>query len=174
MPGQSCPVLGSTLATVLVASAAGLAITAAVWHPALRRRASSRRAFSAAVGLSYAGVTIALWAVVRAVAHSTPFSADVGATSFWLALAALGAVVLAGGTAYVYDRFRYVTALLALFVATAFTWYVFLGTTGSTTALAVWGLVYVPVFVAGAAVLLAIEWGISTITDPSEPGGPAA
>lgn len=174
MPGQSSPVLGSTLATILVAGAAGFLATAAVWHPALRQRASSRRAFAAAVGVAYAGLTLGLWTAVRVAAHPAPFSVDVGSTAVWLALAALGAVAVGGGTAYVYDRYRYVTALFAVLAATAFTWYVFLDTAGSATALAIWGLVYVPVFVVAAAASLVIEWGVRRASGSSDPETPAA
>lgn len=174
MPGQPWPVLGSTLATVVVAGVVGFGVTATVCWLSVVQAERQPRTLAAVVGAAYAVVTIGLWAGVRAVAHPAPFSADVGATVFWLALAALGAVVLAGGTTYVYARFRYVIAPFALFAATAFTWYVFLQTNGSTTALAVWGLVYVPVFVVGAVVLLAAEWGLRTVTRSSEARGPAA
>ena len=158
MPGEPCPVLGSTLATVLVAGAAALLVTAAVWHPVLRRRASSRRSFAAWFGVAYAVVAIGLWAVVRAVAFPQSFQGYGNAFVFWLALAVVVSVVLASGTAYAYDRFRYVTALLSLFVATALTWFVFLQVGGETDALWIWAILFMPVFIAGAAVLLVLEW----------------
>ena len=174
MPGQPWPVLGSTLATVVVAVAAGFGVTVTVRWLSVVQAERPPRATATVVGVAYAVVTIGLWAGVRAIAYPVSFPGYGGAIVFWLALAFLGATVLAGGTTYVYARFRYVAALPALFAATAFTWYAFLQTTGNSTALAVWGLVYVPVFVVVAVVLLATEWGIRTITDSSETGGPAA
>jgi len=175
MPGQPWPVLGSTLATALVAAAVALLVTAAVRHPSLRSRAPSRRAFAAGFGVAYAVAALGLWAVVRAVAHPVSFRGYGNALVGWLALAALGAVVLAGGTAYVYDRLRYVTALGSLFAATAFTWYSFLLVGGETDVLWLWAMLFVPVLLAGAVVLLAVEWGFRTVVAGSSgPGGPAA
>jgi hypothetical protein len=173
VPGDPCPVLGSTLATVLVAGAVGLATTVAVWHPSTRRRASSRRAFAFGFGVSYAVVSIALWAVVRAVAYPSSFSGYGTAIVFWVALAVLGAVLIGGGTAYVYDRFRYATALLSLFAATAFTWYGFLLVGGETDVLWIWAFLFVPVLVAGTVALLVVEWLIRRLLGRQKNSGRA-
>jgi len=174
MPGEPCMVLGSTLATVFVAGVAGLLTTAAVWHPFLRSRASSRRSFAVRFGIAYAVVAIALWAVVRAVAFPQAFQGYGNAIAFWLALAVVVSVVLAGGTAYAYDRFRYVTALLSLFAATAFTWYSFLQVGGETDILWIWAILFVPVSIAGTAVLLAGEWLVRRLLGNRERGGAVA
>jgi len=173
MPGQPWPVLGSTLVTALVAGVAALLTTAAVRHPALRSRAPSRRAFAAGFGAAYAAAALGLWAVVRAVAHPASFRGYGNAVVAWLALAALGAAVLGGGAAYVYDRLRYVTALLSLFAATAFTWYSFLLVGGETDVLWVWAMLFVPVLLAGAVVLLAVKWAVRAVANPSGSSGPA-
>jgi hypothetical protein len=174
MPGQPWPVLGSTLATVLVAGAAGLATTVVVWQPSLRSRAPSSRSFAAGFGIAYAAVAVALWAVVRTVAHPVSLRGYGNALAGWVALAVLGAVVLGGGTAYVYDRFGYVSALLSLFAATAFTWYAFLLVGGETDVLWVWAFVFAPVLVAGAVALLAVEWVVQRLLGTGERGGGVA
>ncbi|SEW26742.1 hypothetical protein [Halobacterium jilantaiense] len=174
MPGGSWPLLGSTVATVLVAGVAGLAVTAAVWHPSLRSHASSPSRFAAGFGVAYAVVTVALWAGTTLLARPDPLSLDPAATLFWVALAALGAAAVAGASAYVYARFRYATSLFALFAATAFTWYTFLVEGGGSITLAIWGSVFVPVFLLAAAALFAVEWGLRTVTHPPEAGGPPA
>lgn len=170
MPGNSWPLLDSTPGAVLVASAAGLAVTAAVCHPAVRRRASSRRAFAAFVGAAYAAFTVGVWAATTVLARPDPLSLDPGATLFWVALAALGAAAVGGATAYVHDRFGYVTAPFAVFAATAFTCYAFLVSGGGGIALSIWGGVYAPVFLVAAAALFAVEWGVRTVTEPETSG----
>jgi len=165
MPGGSWPLIDSTPAAVLVAAVAGLAVTTVVSRPALRLRASSRRAFAAAVGVAYAALTVGLWAGTTVLARPDPGSLDPGATLFWVALAALGAAAVASTSAYVHARLGYVTAPFALFAATAFTWYGFLVGGGGSITLAIWGSVYVPVFLLAAAALFAIEWGVRTVTD---------
>jgi len=158
VPGQPWSVLGSPLAAAAVAGLAALTATSVVSRLSLLRADWSPRAAAVRVGAAYAVVTLGLWAVVRAVFYPSSFSGYGGALVFWLALAGVGAAVLAGGTTYAYVRRRYLTALLALFAATAFTWYVFLHVGGETDVLWIWGFVFAPVLVAGTGALLAGEW----------------
>jgi hypothetical protein len=170
MPGGSWPVLDSTLATVVVAGAAGITATVAVCHPTLRRRGSSRRAFAARFSTAYAALTVSVWAATTVLARPDPLSLDPAATLFFGAVAALGAVAVAGASAYVHARFRYVTAPFAVFAVTAFTWYAFLVSGGGGIALSIWGMVYAPVFLVAAAALFAVEWGVRTVTDAGNSG----
>ena len=171
MPGQPYPVLGSTLATVIVAVTAGFGVTMTVHWLSVAPAKRPPRPTAAVVGVAYAVLSIGLWAGVRAIAHPVSFSGYGGAIVFWLALAFLGATVLAGGTTYVYARFRYVAALLALFAATAFTWYSFLLVGGETDILWVWAFLAVPVLVAATGVALAGEWLLRRIFTGENSGG---
>lgn len=156
MPGSPWPVLGSHVATIAVAAAAGVAVVLSTVNQVARNR--SPRAVAAVVGVSTAVLTLALWAVVRAWSGlAFPDYGGAHLLAGWLVAGFVALVALAGGTAYAYSRWRYVSALLALFAATAFTWYGFLLVGGETDVLWVWVLVYAPVLMFGAGLLVGLE-----------------
>jgi len=154
----STPVLGDWVTTAAVAVAAALAATAAVRHLAVTSAGGSPRTLAARVGAAFGALSLGLWAVVQAVADPAPFSPVDGAFVFWVALVGVCTAGLTGGTTYVYTRFRYRTALLSLSTFTAFTWHGFLQVGDGVLLLAIWSLVYAPVFAVATVVLLAGEW----------------
>lgn len=165
MPGQGCSVLGSSLAAAGVASVVALAVASTVSRLALLRPEWSPRTAAVRVAAIYTVLTLGLWAVVRAVFYPVAFSQAVDALAAWVAIGGVGSAVLSGGTTYAYARFRYLSALLGLFVVTAFTWYAFLHVGGETGVLSIWGFVFAPVFAVATVVLLAGEWLLRRLID---------
>lgn len=161
MPGSPVPVLGSDAATFGVACAAAFLVASLPY--ALRDRVPAAGTLAGGGGAAFAVGSVAVWAAARA--------ATVGFGQFdvdgsLVGTFALGIVVLgaqAGIPLYLYARWHLVSALAALFVATAFVLFLFLRVAGESDPFFLHALFFGPVLLAGTTIVAVAELGFRRV-----------
>jgi len=154
MPGTPDPVLGSELATLVVAVGVGALVGVVPFVVA--RRLSPRR-YAAVGGLVYAVVLTALWAVPRAGVEGLGCSLPADLMTCG-PLALVGVAVLAGQAAvglYAYAEYGSVGPLAATALVTVLLLWVFLHIRGESDPMALYGLFFGPAAV-GFTVLVGV------------------
>ncbi|KAB1188225.1 MULTISPECIES: hypothetical protein [Haloferax] len=137
MPGTPDPVLGSQLATHVVASAVGLVL----------------------VGVVYATATLAVWYAARAVTDTFPPAVTENPTAV-VGVLVFSSLVLTGfvyGTARLFGRRGLVVPLVGLFLVTELVWWAFLHVRGESDALGMF-VFFGPMFVAVVLLVTGIEY----------------
>ncbi len=160
MQGTPDPVLGSDLATLLVAAAAGTVVAILPLHSALRERDSRRLALAG--GAAYALLCLTAWAGVRFVADAFVESmvADPLTLVGFLALAAVVLGLQAAVPVYLHARYALLSPLVALFGLTTLVLYAFLRVRGESEPLVLYALFFGPVLIAGLLAVALAEVGV--------------